>query len=394
MIYDKIENLMDYAGTDASFADIDRFIKSNDMKTMKAGSYKVSDTVNVNISEYAPGDGGDYECHRLYCDLQYAITGNERIDVIPVSCGINPVGYKPDIDFYTGKTCNAVSVALDEGTFAYLAPGDAHKPCIKTDSETIRKAVFKIKINSEVKQFKAGNLSVKVFRNRTAMGEKAADECAECILKLLEKKETINMVFAAAPSQNDMLMFLSRKELPWDRINAFHMDEYVGLKKTDEQSFGKYLNDHIFGLVPFRSVNYISDYGEDYAGLLEKNHVDIVCLGIGENGHIAFNDPGEADFNDSKLVRKVALDDVCRMQQVHDGCFPAFDDVPEYALTLTIPEMVSADYMFCVVPASTKADAVYRTINEEISENCPATILRKHGNAVMYCDMNSAEKIL
>lgn len=249
-------------------------------------------------------------------------------------------------------------------------------------------------MNGLIKELSKDKLKVKIFENRTAMGECAADEAAACIEKLLGEKETINMIFAAAPSQNDMLEALCRKALPWERINAFHMDEYVGLDKNHPQSFGKYLYDHVFGKVNFKSVKYISDYGEDYADILKKEHIDIICLGIGENGHIAFNDPGVADFNDTKLIKKVKLDDVCRMQQVHDGCFPTLEDVPEYALTLTVPQMFSADYLFCVVPAKTKTEAVWRTVNEEISENCPATIMRRHSAAVMYCDKDSGAKLL
>ena len=245
-----------------------------------------------------------------------------------------------------------------------------------------------------LKEISKDNLKVKIFENRTKMGECAADEIAECVARLLGEKEEINMIFAAAPSQNDMLEALCKKALPWERINALHMDEYVGLDKNHPQSFGKYLYDHVFGKVNFKSVKYISDYGESYAEILKKEHIDIICLGIGENGHIAFNDPGVADFNDTELIKKVKLDDVCRMQQVHDGCFPTFDDVPEYALTLTVPEMFSADYLFCVVPAKTKTEAVWRTVNEEISENCPATIMRRHSAAIMYCDKDSGAKLL
>ena len=245
-----------------------------------------------------------------------------------------------------------------------------------------------------LKEISKDNLKVKIFENRTKMGECAADEIAQCVAKLLSEKEEINMIFAAAPSQNDMLEALCKKALPWERINALHMDEYVGLDKNHPQSFGKYLYDHVFGKVNFKSVKYISDYGESYAEILKKEHIDIICLGIGENGHIAFNDPGVADFNDTELIKKVKLDDVCRMQQVHDGCFPTFDDVPEYALTLTVPEMFSADYLFCVVPAKTKTEAIWRTVNEEISENCPATIMRRHSAAIMYCDKDSGAKLL
>ena len=245
-----------------------------------------------------------------------------------------------------------------------------------------------------LKDFKKDKLAVNVYINRTEMGIAAAEDIAACMQRLLDEKETINMVFAAAPSQNDVLESLLKKPLAWDRVNAFHMDEYVGLTKEHPQSFGNYLNEHIFKKVPFRSVYYVADYGLDYEKLLEENHIDIVCLGIGENGHIAFNDPGVADFNDPVRIKKARLDDVCRMQQVHDGCFPTFDDVPEYAYTLTVPQMVSADYMFCVVPAATKAEAVYNTVNLEITDMCPATILRRHDNAVMYCDADSGAKIL
>ena len=245
-----------------------------------------------------------------------------------------------------------------------------------------------------LKEITKDNLKVKIFEDRTKMGECAADEIAQCVTKLLSEKEEINMIFAAAPSQNDMLEALCKKALPWERINALHMDEYVGLDKNHPQSFGKYLYDHVFGKVNFKSVKYISDYGESYAEILKKEHIDIICLGIGENGHIAFHDPGVADFNDTELIKKVKLDDVCRMQQVHDGCFPTFDDVPEYALTLTVPEMFSADYLFCVVPAKTKTEAVWRTVNEDISENCPATIMRRHSAAIMYCDKDSGAKLL
>lgn len=247
---------------------------------------------------------------------------------------------------------------------------------------------------STIKTIKKDKITVNVYDTRAEMGAAAAEDVAECIEKLLAEKETINMVFAAAPSQNDMLMNLAEKDLPWERINALHMDEYVGLDKNHPQSFGKYLYDHIFGLVNFASVKYISDFGEKYSEILEKNHIDIICLGIGENGHIAFNDPGVADFNDTKLIKEVLLDDVCRMQQVHDGCFPTFDDVPKSALTLTVPTMFGADYLFCVVPAETKAEAVYRTVNDDINENCPATIMRKHDNAIMYCDKDSGRKII
>lgn len=179
------------------------------------------------------------------------------------------------------------------------------------------------------------------------------------------------------------------------------MDEYVGLSATNKNSFGSFLNTHIFGRLPFCSVNYIRGDATDTAGecrryseLLKEYPADIVMLGIGENGHIAFNDPHVADFSDPVLVKEVMLDPVCRTQQVHDGCFAMLSDVPRSALTLTIPALAAGAYMFCSVPAASKACAVKNTLEGEISEICPATILRRHKNAVMYCDANSGKFII
>lgn len=146
MIFDKIENLRLYAGIDERFNAIADFIEKNDLKAIPTGSYEVCDGVKVNIAEYEPALGGDYEAHRCFNDLQYAIIGGEAIDVIPTSEGRESTGYKPDIEFFKKKTCEASRIALDEGTFAFLAPQDAHKPCIKTNCNKIRKAVFKLEI--------------------------------------------------------------------------------------------------------------------------------------------------------------------------------------------------------------------------------------------------------
>lgn len=244
-----------------------------------------------------------------------------------------------------------------------------------------------------IAQFTKDRLAVRIFADRMHMGQAAAKDIAECMEALLREKETINMIFAAAPSQQDMLDSLLKMPLPWQRVNAFHMDEYVGLSRDDHRSFGYFLDQHIFQKAKFANVYYVADYGLDYGSLLAENPPDIVCLGIGENGHIAFNDPGVADFNDLLSIKLAKLDDVCRMQQVHDGCFPTLADVPEYAYTLTIPQMTAAGHMFCVVPAATKAEAVYRTVTLDITEDCPATILRRHAHAVLYCDAESGRKL-
>ncbi len=188
----------------------------------------------------------------------------------------------------------------------------------------------------------------------------------------LEKKAVINMIFAAAPSQSDFLKVLRNDaSIDWSRINAFHMDEYIGLDKDAPQGFGNLLKREIFGLVPFKTVNYINGSAADpekecerYATLLNENPVDIVCLGIGENGHIAFNDPPVADFNDPKLVKVVDLEQICRQQQVNDNCFTAIELVPEkakagYATGYADPEYIGELPVFTLPFLSEKKK--YRT---------------------------------
>lgn len=245
--------------------------------------------------------------------------------------------------------------------------------------------------------FLKDNLDVKILETRDQMGKVAADDIVKCINSLLETKDEINMIFAAAPSQNDVLHHLCQaQDVCWEKINAFHMDEYIGLPKDAPQRFSNYLTEHIFSKKPFKSVNLIdssssvSEETKRYGDLLNKYPVDIVVMGIGENGHIAFNDPHVADFNDKEIVKAVELDQMCRQQQVNDGCFMEIDDVPKFALTLTIPSMTRASHLFCIVPCTTKANAVYTTINGEINEKCPATVLRLHNSAKLYCDKDSA----
>ncbi|MBL0742982.1 glucosamine-6-phosphate deaminase [Chryseolinea sp. Jin1] len=233
------------------------------------------------------------------------------------------------------------------------------------------------------------------------MGQAAAQAVSERITDLLQSKDTINMIFAAAPSQNEFLEALrSDNTIDWKRINAFHMDEYVGLPEDAPQRFANFLKLKIFDAMPFRAVHYLNGNAPDpaaectrYETLLNKMPADIVCMGIGENTHIAFNDPHVADFNDTHLVKVVDLDMECRQQQVNDACFAVLEQVPTHALTLTVPALVRAAYIFCMVPGEKKANAVYHTLHEHIGERYPSTILRTHGNATLYVDADSAARI-
>lgn len=246
-------------------------------------------------------------------------------------------------------------------------------------------------------KFKSGNLEVRRLNNRSAMGQAAADTVALAVAEMLYEKEEVNMVFAAAPSQEEFLAAFQQKSyLAWDRINAFHMDEYIGLAPDAPQRFGVFLRDRLFEKQPFKSVNYINgtaaDTGEEcarYTRLLEENKIDIVCMGIGENGHLAFNDPPVADFEDPFTVKVVELDDVCRQQQVNDGCFASKSQVPVQAITLTIPALLNARRLFVIVPGPTKAQAVYNTLYCDISTQVPSTILRNQPHALLFTDQHS-----
>lgn len=251
-----------------------------------------------------------------------------------------------------------------------------------------------------IKTIQTEQLLTYVYDSRLAMGEAAGIYAAQVVRELLTRKEYVNVIFAAAPSQNEMLKAFLKADLDFSRIRAFHMDEYAGLDLADQSSFACYLYEHIFSKAPFASVNYIPAKMESeaaceaYSQLLKQYPPDVVCMGIGENGHIAFNDPHVADFKDSATIKKVELDYKCRMQQVHDGCFPTLEHVPKYALTLTVPTLLSAQAIVCTVPASTKADAVCAMLEGPYGEKCPATALRRHVNARMFLDCDSASKVM
>jgi glucosamine-6-phosphate deaminase len=255
---------------------------------------------------------------------------------------------------------------------------------------------------TEIKELTANKLKVRIYETRSQMGAKAARDVAEKIKELLLSKEKdVNIIFAAAPSQNEFLSSLSKeKDINWERVNAFHMDEYVGLDKNATQRFAHFLKESIFDKVTFNEVHYINGNAADsdnecerYSKLLSQFPADIVCMGIGENTHIAFNDPHIADFNDPFLVKVVDLDEVSRQQQVNDGCFVRIEDVPTSAITLTVPALLNADSIYCIVPGVKKAKAVFHTINSEVNENYPSTSLKRHTNATLYLDKDSAAKI-
>ena len=247
--------------------------------------------------------------------------------------------------------------------------------------------------------FAVEKLKVKVSQGRKALGRAAGEEVATRMKELLKEKKNLFMVFASAPSQNEFLEELSRSHgIDWKRVTAFHLDEYVGLPSEAPQSFGYFLRERFFRKVRPGRVHYLNGMAEElegecrrYADLFKDHPFDIACLGIGENGHLAFNDPPYADFQDPMLVKVVELDLVSRQQQVRDGCFKNLQEVPQKAITLTIPAILSARFIYCTVPGYSKAEAVIRTLQGPISADCPASILRKHENAILFLDSDSAK---
>ncbi|MDB5144767.1 MAG: glucosamine-6-phosphate deaminase [Mucilaginibacter sp.] len=252
-----------------------------------------------------------------------------------------------------------------------------------------------------VKELKAENLAIKIYPDRVIMGRAAADMVSNRTAQLLKEQEFVNIIFASAPSQNEFLAALvEQTSIDWTRINAFHMDEYIGLPLNHPALFSSFLKEKLFDHVQCRTVNYINGNAPDalaecgrYAELLLQYPPDIVCLGIGENGHIAFNDPHVADLDDPLKVKIVDLDFECRQQQVSDGCFNKLKNVPSLAITMTIPALMAGRYIYCIVPGKNKAKAVHHTLFNKISEQCPASVLRRHPQAVLFLDAESSSLI-
>lgn len=241
-----------------------------------------------------------------------------------------------------------------------------------------------------------GRLSLIRSTTRADMAETAAQEIAAAIRKHLKAQPHLRMIFAAAPSQEDMLEALVRQpDIEWSRIEAFHMDEYIGLAPGAPQGFGNWLKTRLFDSLPFAAAHLIDTSTcpeasvTAYASLLTEAPIDIVCLGIGANGHLAFNDPMVSEFDDPADVRIVPLDLINRRQQVSDGCFDSLAAVPKTAITLTVPMLMSCKEMFCIVPGEIKRQAVWRTLHEPISTTCPSTILRTHKHCRLYIDGDS-----
>jgi glucosamine-6-phosphate deaminase len=253
----------------------------------------------------------------------------------------------------------------------------------------------------EVRHAQAERMKVRIYATPEAVGQAAALDVAEELRRLDRPGSEIGVIFATGASQLKTLDALTAmSDLPWERVCGFHMDEYVGIYENHPASFRRYLREKLTDRVPvgkFFQINGsspdIEQERQEYMRRLCAANPQICLLGIGENGHLAFNDPGEADFEDSEAMKVVTLDAACRRQQLAEGWFKTLDEVPPQALTLTIPTLLKVPKLIISVPGRRKSHSVRRAIEDPISTACPATILRTHPDATMYLDRESASEL-
>lgn len=249
-----------------------------------------------------------------------------------------------------------------------------------------------------IRRLQCEKLDVAVYESRAEMGAASAARFADRLNRVIREQGKAAVIFASAPSQNEFTAALREIPIDWTRVTAFHMDEYVGLPADHPASFRRYIREHLLDHVPIAAFHELRGEAADpaaecarYAALLAEAKPSVVAMGIGENGHLAFMDPPVCDFEDKLDVKVVELDNVCRMQQVHDGCFATFDDVPARALSLTVPVFMRAPHAVVTVPGPTKRTAVRAALHGPVTTACPASILRRHPDAGLFLDKDSAE---
>lgn len=248
------------------------------------------------------------------------------------------------------------------------------------------------------KSFAVDSLAVRVHAGQAEMAADAARLAREILREALARNGS---AFAVLATGNSQLLFLEKLieagGVDWARVTLFHMDEYLGIGADHPASFRRYMKERVETRVKPRAFHYMQGDAleplaecERYAKLLSAQPIDLCCLGIGENGHLAFNDPPVADFQDKHLVKIVNLDRECRMQQVGEGHFKGLDDVPQYALTLTIPGLCLAKKMLAIVPEKRKARAVRDALRGPVSTACPGSFLRTQAQCTLLLDADSA----
>lgn len=247
-----------------------------------------------------------------------------------------------------------------------------------------------------------GKARVRIYSTRQIMGLAAAEDAAALIRKAVAERGRARIMIATGNSQLDVVDSLVKlPRVPWTATEIFHMDEYLGIAADHPASFRRWIRERVEEPLNGVRVNYIEGDAPDpeaemrrYTELLQSGPIDLAFVGFGENGHIAFNDPPVADFQDPCMIRRVTLDEACRSQQVGEGHFDTFADVPAEALTVSCSGLLRARAWICCVPERRKAQAVSRALLGEISTECPASIVRTHPNANVYLDPQSASVLL
>ena len=248
------------------------------------------------------------------------------------------------------------------------------------------------------KTFKVDHLPVKIYKDADSLGKAAALEARRIIQEAIDERNNANIILATGNSQLNFLESLRNLEdIEWSQVRVFHMDEYLGIDPKHPASFPLFLEQHFlnhvnverFFPIPGQPLD-LEQACQEYTNLLMEYPADLVAMGWGENGHIAFNDPPFAEFNDPKWVKLIELAEASRKQQVNEGHFETLDQVPQQALTLTIPALIAPKRILCIVPEKRKARAVQECLEKPVGEDRPGSILRTVSHAELYLDQESS----
>ena len=239
------------------------------------------------------------------------------------------------------------------------------------------------------------NIHIDISDSADELGMRAAEKIASLIEEAINKKGKARIILSTGMSQFETLSHLITYDLPWDKVEMFHLDEYVGLDESHPASFRKYLKERFVSKVNLKAAYFVEgvDAIPSLTRELRKEEIDVGVIGIGENGHIAFNDP-PADFTTGEAYKVVTLDRRCREQQVGEGWFRTIDEVPTEAITMCVKEIMKSKHIVSAVPHEVKAEAIYNTITGRISQDVPATILKTHPDWNLFIDKDSASKLL
>jgi glucosamine-6-phosphate deaminase len=241
-------------------------------------------------------------------------------------------------------------------------------------------------------------MHIDISATKDELGKKAAAKGAACIREVLAQKGYASIIVATGASQFEMLEALVKEDIDWSKITAFHLDEYIGLNMGHPASFRKYLKERFVDKVPIRAFHYVNGEGDPFAEcarlnkIIANHPIDVTFAGIGENGHLAFNDP-PADFEVEDPYIVVELDEACRKQQFGEGWFESFDDVPGHAISMSVKQIMKSGHIICSIPDERKAQAVQKAVEGPVTNQVPSSVLQQHDSCWLYLDRPSASML-